>query len=483
VCGAFLVAAAQLVPTWELKQHSQRQGISTEHDPGFGYIPPMYLTQVVAPWLWYGDESSINRTLTPGGSRTNRVEAHLYFGMAPVLLAAWGTWRAIRQRDRPLMVWLVLGLAALIYSTGCLLPVTKHIPGFSFFEGAGRFGVVTTLAAGILAGSGFTHLDRSIPDAVRWFVSSIVPPVTRLVGVRSFMLARIMLAAAVFGWTVVDLYQVSRHVTYAYAVADPPANHLAESPLRKFFSRQRQPSRIFSAAKNLPSLLGVATVPVYLGLGPEQYFDPQLVLPQPWPFDTPPTREQLSWFHRNGVTHFLSFKQADEKSWLARLTWEGADPFLNRALDRPLNAKFFLYELDDSRGRVAWLAGDDPAQSAMVRDYGANRVEIAVESTDGGTIVLTDLSYPGWQATLDGSPTPQKLIEGMMRGVEISSGKHALNWTYRPASLYWGSGISLSAVLILLILAHVRFWHPQVFVRLGRRSSSIPSRGLLDKQC
>jgi hypothetical protein len=481
VCGAFLVAAVQLAPTWELKQLSQRRGVTEEHDPGYGYIPPAYLTQIAAPWLWYGDESSFNSTLQPGRPRTNRVEAHLYFGMAPLLLALCGGWRAIRRGDRRLIVWMILGTVAMIHATGCLLSITRHLPGFSFFEGPGRFGIVTTLAAGILAGSGLSDLDRTIPSAVRWLSGAVVPSLARRLSPGLTWSMRTALAVAVFAWTASDLYEVSRQVTYAVLVADPPANHLAESPLREYFARQRQPSRIFSAAKNLPSLLGVATVPVYLGLGPEQYFDPQFTLPQPWPFATPPTHEQLDWFHRAGVTHFLSFEPREEVAWLARLVWNGADSFLNRALGRPLDARFFLYELQGGRGRVAWSAAPDATRSAAVTEYTANQVKIAAESPDGGTLVLTDLAYPGWQVTEDGRPIPSVIVEGNYRGVEISSGKHALIWTYRPASLYWGGGISLFSGLILSILAHVRYWHPQVFDRLWRKSWRSPSRGLLDK--
>ena len=51
----FAVAAAQLMPTWELKQASQRKGDveGGEFDPGYGHIPPLYLSQVVASWWWW----------------------------------------------------------------------------------------------------------------------------------------------------------------------------------------------------------------------------------------------------------------------------------------------------------------------------------------------------------------------------------------------------------------------------------------------
>ncbi len=352
--AAFFVAAVQLLPTWELKQLSQRQAVTDEHDPGYGYIPPLYLTQIALPWIWYPDESSLNLVTTPGGSRTNRVEAHLYFGLIPLGLLLYGVWCSRKALDRRLAVWMILGLAALVYTTGWLLPVTKHLPGFSYFEGPGRFGVVTTLAAGLIAGAGFAEVVRQSPNAARRLLAMVMP--IRRGGFRRGWRpsAACLVVIAVFSGTVADLFVVSRIVTFAFLVSDPPANHLAESPLRRYFSEQSHPSRVFSEAKNLPSLLGTATEPVYLGLGPAQYFDPELNLPNPLPYATPPTKGQLDWFHRAGVTHFLSFGPADERRWSARLVWQGADLFLNRALGRPADEQFYLYELSGGRGRVAW---------------------------------------------------------------------------------------------------------------------------------
>ena len=470
-CAAFFVAAVQLLPTWELKRISQRQSVTDEHDPGFGYIPPRYLTQIAIPWFWYPEEPLFNSAVTPGGSRTNRVEAHLYFGLIPLALLLYAIWRQWKAVDRRLAVWMILGSAALIYTTGWLLPVTKHLPGFSFFEGPGRFGVVTTLAAGLLAGAGFTEIYRQCPAAARWIVSLVVPPPARRFSPGMAGAARCLVVAAVFCGTVFDLFAVSRLVTFAVLVDDPPANYLPTSPLRKYFAGLTQPSRIFSEAKNLPSLLGVATVPTYLGLGPSQYYDPSLNLTNPLPYATPPTPEQLAWFHRAGVTHFLGFAPADERAWSARLVWQGADPFLNRALGRTKNEEFHLYELTGGRGRVAWdlpssissLSINSSNPSAAVTDYRPNQVAIEVDSPNGGELILTDLAYPGWEVSVDGLPGQPQVIEKMFRGVELSSGKHAVIWTYRPASVYLGTGISIAMVVILLAVAHFRYWHPHVF--------------------
>jgi hypothetical protein len=453
--AAFPLAAVQLLPTWELKQHSQRATLEGRYDPAFGSIPPKYFSQVVLPWVWYPDASSFEDAVVRGAARTNRVEAHLYFGLIPLALVVWRICRLRSQGDRRIVAWIVLGVAGVVLAGGWLVPVLKHLPGFGFFEGAGRYGVITTLAAGILAGSG---LDSLLDVLGRRFQS-------RRSSVATARVLSAVLCASVFSGTTADLYLVSRLVTHAVLVKDPPANHIADSPLRRELQRFPQPVRIVSEGKNLPSLLGVATVPVYLGLGPVQYVDPELTLPEPWPFHTPPTREQLAWFRRAGVTHYLSFRPVDRKAWSARLAWEGEDPFLNAALARHRAERFYLYELEGSRGRTSF-AESASGQPARVVDYGANRVLIEADSVAGGRLILTDLEYPGWVAAVDGQPADALVAEKKFRAVDLSGGGHSVTWTYRPATLYWGATVSLSMVVILLSIGHVRFWHPQVFGRL-----------------
>ena len=50
------------------------------------------------------------------------------------MLALVEAGRLYWSRDRVSLIWLVLSLAALVYTTGWLLGVTRYIPGFDFFQ-------------------------------------------------------------------------------------------------------------------------------------------------------------------------------------------------------------------------------------------------------------------------------------------------------------------------------------------------------------
>jgi hypothetical protein len=229
---------------------------------------------------------------------------------------------------------------------------------------------------------------------------------------------------------------------------------------------------LFSPGKNLPSLLGVATLPTYLGLGPAAYFDPELALPEGFDFEQSPSPQHLNWLRRGGVTHLLSFVPLDSRVWPVRPLWQGVDPFLHRALGRRADEPLFLYALGESRGRIAW---DDPLPDSAMKlaEYSPGRVVVETAAKRDGRLILTDLSYPGWHITVDGKEREPLTVERIFRGVELSAGNHTIIWTYRPAALYWGGGLSIATLTALLVLGHLRFWRPlwlRAPERVGQKS-------------
>jgi Bacterial membrane protein YfhO len=66
-------------------------------------------------------------------------------------------------------------------------------------------------------------------------------------------------------------------------------------------------------------------------------------------------------------------------------------------------------------------------------------------------LVLADLYYPGWQATVDGQPAPILRADGVLRAVAVTPGSHQINLVYRPASLRWGALISLLTLVAAIV--------------------------------
>ncbi len=537
---AFSITAVQLLPTLQLRGRSQRASAGEHHELEFGSIPEWYWLQAVAPFQFYsplqGDRDAQLQQFPPlGKARTNQVEAHLYFGLAPLILAVWGTLASFLTGDRKYIVWVILGVLALVYTSGRLLAATQYLPGFSFFQGPGRYGVVTTLAVGLLAGKGadalwqariprggllalfplaalasllstlmlvwdVDQLSETVPEfltplrlargeltSARMTGAGVVCIVTLLAGLwlcrrearatgpATRFNGKRLLLGCLFAVTVLDLWVVSRLVGYTALVDDPPINYRETSEIRRELLKERgrspEPVRLLAPGGNLPNVLGAASFPVYLTFGPAAYIDeqskfPSLADPDPNRASPAITVEQRDWLRRAGFTHVVSFQALDEVQWSAQLLYQGPDPFMGRAWNRG-NAPFYLYELNHEAavpfGR-AYFENPSPHDRVAITEYAANRVTIATESPEGGRLVLTDLTYPGWKVALDGAPVKAHESDGLFRAVDVPAGKHTVVWTYRPASLYWGAGISIVGVLSLLAIAHVRFRHPS---RLG----------------
>lgn len=66
---------------------------------------------------------------------------------------------------------------------------------------------------------------------------------------------------------------------------------------------------------------------------------------------------------------------------------------------------------------------------------------------------LAEAFYPGWQAYVGGKSTSIYRASSLFRAVEVSPGKHSVEFRYSASTLYWGIVVTLlSAGLIVLIL-------------------------------
>jgi uncharacterized membrane protein YfhO len=57
-------------------------------------------------------------------------------------------------------------------------------------------------------------------------------------------------------------------------------------------------------------------------------------------------------------------------------------------------------------------------------------------------VVAGDAYYPGWRARVDGERRPVQELDAV-RAVRSGAGRHMIEFRYRPASVYWGCGLSL----------------------------------------
>ncbi|MEZ6121591.1 MAG: hypothetical protein R3C49_00290 [Planctomycetaceae bacterium] len=434
---SLLLAAVQLLPTLELRQLSQRSdGTSRAFDPAFGHLPPVYLTQVAASWwYWHSPAKVIGGAVkqTPGAisADTNAVEAHLYWGLIPLLFIVLSFVPRIRRKlpTAVTTVWLWLMLLAAVYATGWLMPVTKHLPGFSFFNGPGRYSIVCALAGALISG---LVLQTLLSSASRTAAGLVVGGLSLI--------------------TWVDLHWSSTAVADAQVTRRPPYRALADSWIRqRLNSDDGLQYRLLAPGPNIANLYGISSVPEYLGLGPAVYYDDTA-----WPATGPdspddefPSTEQLQQMRRLGVTHLLMPDGIQHPADHVELMGRFPDTFLNAVWGRGLQP-CSLYRIEPQPAQIE----SDPAdalEGSQITAIHNSEVQFEVQLQQPATIHLKELMYPGWTVTVDGRPVVP-VSPSLMRTVEVSQGTHTVRWSFVPTQFSTGLIISVSGCVIITLL-------------------------------
>ena len=100
-------------------------------------------------------------------------------------------------------------------------------------------------------------------------------------------------------------------------------------------------------------------------------------------------------------------------------------------------------------------ASPNPAEftaSVEITRYEPIRVTMEAKTNHPGFLALSDLYYPGWEATVDGEPVPTYEANAAVRAVPLSAGTHTVEFCFRPKPLLYGALISLISVVSALVL-------------------------------
>jgi hypothetical protein len=89
---------------------------------------------------------------------------------------------------------------------------------------------------------------------------------------------------------------------------------------------------------------------------------------------------------------------------------------------------------------------------ARIVEYSPERGVIETSPDSPGLLVLTDASYPGWRALVDGTERPILTANYLFRGVFLAPGTHRIELVFEPASLRAGLAIGGVAALVALAL-------------------------------
>ena len=89
--------------------------------------------------------------------------------------------------------------------------------------------------------------------------------------------------------------------------------------------------------------------------------------------------------------------------------------------------------------------------SVRFRSYGADEMSMDVNAGATGLLVLSEVYYPGWRATVNGERAEIREVDGALRGLVVPKGASRVELEYVPLSYYAGAGLGVVTVGAVLL--------------------------------
>ena len=463
--AAALVGAVQLLPQLELASLSDRAGgVSAEFALKYAYVPSNAL-QFLSPYL-HGDVS--NRTYTGAGIFW---ETFGYVGIGTLLLALL----ALEARRRERSTWLLAGTAvvAFLLVLGSATPVFpiafRIVPGMSTFRMPTRFLFLVDFALALLAGLGLSRLEgrRWLPLGcaavvlfdVAWFNSRqnavdsasewADPPATvelfdrkapfRIYTPGWWLLHKSAFAQAA-GWSgdlgpyhaMRTFLQPDSNAAFAIATGDGYAGIAPKWSIDVWGDHNRAGlmTRLYR-----PDGAGFAFSPEFfrvVGMQNVRYLVTSVPVPGVRMVGSagPAVVSELdSWLPRARLVPRTTV--LENRLALERLTAADFDPKSEVLLETALEA------------------GGGSGTAAIVE---ARNDRVVVETTSGAasTLVLADTFYPGWEASVDGTPANIARANVSQRAVAVPAGRHVVRFVFRSKTMARGLWLTIAGLALIL---------------------------------
>ena len=103
---------------------------------------------------------------------------------------------------------------------------------------------------------------------------------------------------------------------------------------------------------------------------------------------------------------------------------------------------------------VKAVPSDSTATIELV-SYEPNYLKYEVNSDKGGTIVFSEIYYPGWQSSIDGEEAPHGRANYILRAMNVPAGKHVVEFKFDPDSLHVTETIAFIALGLLALMVIV----------------------------
>ena len=119
----------------------------------------------------------------------------------------------------------------------------------------------------------------------------------------------------------------------------------------------------------------------------------------------------------------------------------GLDPIRKAIVDKRFESVVKSASVSDSTCSVSLIA------------YEPNELKYEVNSTNGGTVVFSEIYYPGWQAYIDGEKVEHGRTNYILRAMNVPAGQHVVEFKFDPDTLHATETIAYIALALLAIAA------------------------------
>jgi hypothetical protein len=120
----------------------------------------------------------------------------------------------------------------------------------------------------------------------------------------------------------------------------------------------------------------------------------------------------------------------------------GYDPLLVAIVEDERDA----FEVFGGTGTVNWIRES------------AERLELSVDTPEGGWLVVADAPFPGWTVTIDGVEAEWYPANVINRVVLVPAGTHTVVWDYHTPGLVWGVAGTAAGIVMMLGVAAWAVW-------------------------
>lgn len=107
------------------------------------------------------------------------------------------------------------------------------------------------------------------------------------------------------------------------------------------------------------------------------------------------------------------------------------------------------------KNNVSMSGTPDSLSSIILKEYQPNALKYEVDSKSGGLIVFSEIYYPGWISTIDGTEVEHGRADYILRAMNVPAGKHVVEFRFDPKSLHVTETIAYISLILLALGAIV----------------------------